>query len=301
MHKKAYEYLKNVLGDDFLETLEKTELYKPRTNTTVDPEEFHLALRVVPKTVMKFLAKELIPMKIGDTKSINLLVGNSAILEVKKIEKDLYSGEFIEENKKVAEFYSRTLPGIGLYMLTTFELYDILHNEMDNASNPNKDIDEKISKMIDEKLALRDVVQKEVSVQVGKIVSQMDNKKDKVEVTKEESIEVSVAPDIVDVPMEIKAKGSPIVNYLKNRKKKKKKKEYFVEIAKHEKVHCPYCRNEIFNNSGFSGCICFGDNRDSKVYLAKSENGVKISFGAKWDYENIEMLLKLLWRRNQND
>ena len=100
MYQKAYDFLKNLLGQDFLETLEKTELYKPGTRTTVDPEEIRIAMKVVPKAIMALLVKELIPMSIGEYKEFSIFVGNNAILKANKTEKDCYNGEIIENNKK---------------------------------------------------------------------------------------------------------------------------------------------------------------------------------------------------------
>ena len=44
----------------------------------------------------------------------------------------------------------------------------------------------------------------------------------------------------------------------------------------------------------FAGCICYGDDMDKKIYMSKSEKGVKVRFGKGWDPENIEMLLEVL-------
>ena len=65
-------------------------------------------------------------------------------------------------------------------------------------------------------------------------------------------------------------------------------------MAKGEHVDCPDCKKNIFDGQVFSGCVCLGDDMDKKIYIKKSEDGMKIRFGRGWDPENIEMLLEVL-------
>ena len=37
---------------------------------------------------------------------------------------------------------------------------------------------------------------------------------------------------------------------------------------------------------------------DDKVYIKKTEDGIKVRFGRGWDKETMEALLETLWRRN---
>jgi hypothetical protein len=317
MYQKAYDFLKNLLGQDFLETLEKTELYKPGTRTTVDPEEIRIAMKVVPKAIMALLVKELIPMSIGEYKEFSIFVGNNAILKANKTEKDCYNGEIIENNKKVAEFYSRTLPGVGLYLLSTFELYDMYSKEPEKE----EDLDSKIHKMIEERLLLRDLIAQVVDKKLmekeaiekllaHKLTHIMSEKKETEIPTPLMLAENTAAPTtstVVPAPYKSndtktysgakKIKGSPVVDFIRNRKPKNV--DFFIEMQKNETVSCPDCRKEIFNETGFSGCICLGDNRDSKINIVKSENGIRVSFGKKWELENIEMLLEVLRGKNE--
>jgi hypothetical protein len=87
-------------------------------------------------------------------------------------------------------------------------------------------------------------------------------------------------------------KSLPLADFVEKRKNKLAKKEYSVELAKGETKDCPDCGQTIFNGSGISSCLCFGESK--KVYLKKTEDGIKVSFGPKWDVENIEMLLEIL-------
>src|SRR5271166_3411296 len=118
-------FLKKTLGEDFFESLQKVELWKPGTKSTIDHEELRTALQIVPRTVIALLIKELAPMRIGETKEIKLPVAENALLRATKYERDVYSGEIEDDNKKIVEFKLRALPGVGLVIMSAFELYDM--------------------------------------------------------------------------------------------------------------------------------------------------------------------------------
>ena len=70
-------------------------------------------------------------------------------------------------------------------------------------------------------------------------------------------------------------------------------KEFEINFEKSEKAICSDCGSKLFDNDGWkSGCICSGDDRKKKVWLKKTENGVKLKFSKGWDEENIQMLLQ---------
>lgn len=80
--------------------------------------------------------------------------------------------------------------------------------------------------------------------------------------------------------------------------KRKQPREHIIRLSKNEDVNCPDCQKNIFDGKIFSGCICFGQDMDKKVFIKKSEEGVKIRFSRGWDEENMLMLLDIL--RNKN-
>src|SRR5208282_6851328 len=123
MASGAEYFLKHTLGEDFLESLTKTELWKPGTKSTTDHEEIRTALQIVPRTVMALLIRELSTMEVGQNKAIPLFVASNATLNVTKHERDVYSGDIVCTGKKVTEFKFRSLPGVGLVIMSTFELY----------------------------------------------------------------------------------------------------------------------------------------------------------------------------------
>ena len=60
--------------------------------------------------------------------------------------------------------------------------------------------------------------------------------------------------------------------------RKKKPKEYHVEMAKSETVDCESCGKTIFGQEWFFiGCICYGENHASKIWIKKSDDGVEIT------------------------
>jgi hypothetical protein len=112
-------------------------------------------------------------------------------------------------------------------------------------------------------------------------------------------------PPIATKPLEIKPediakkeasvkKGSPLKGFLE---RKKKPKEYYVQ--KCESMDCSDCGKTIFSSGIYSGCICYGENQNSKLFLNKNEKGeLSIRFSKGWSVENIEMLLETLRGKN---
>lgn len=375
MSNRGNEFLDKTLGEDFLESLCKVELWKPGTRTTLDHEEIKTALQIVPRTVMAMLIRELSPMNIGDAKDIPLFISPDAKMRVAKNERDVYSGDIVQDNRKIAEFKYRSLPSVGLVILSTFELYDIdtLHGHQ-HIEVP-EDAESKIQKLIDERLMMHDLInrvvdhkliQKEAVHQLvlSRLTQELSTEKEEAEKARIQLAATGVAAlgyatqedtkpgdpghsasfddvaklykehaklkqDITDVAkvakqsadyseymrglanglvvadsvankkepdfVEAPKKGSPLKNFLDS---KKKKKEFSVRLSKGEAVHCPDCDKNIFDGKIFSGCVCLGDDMEKKVFIKKTEDGIKVRFSKGWDQENIEMLLEVLRRKN---
>ncbi len=334
MSDGAEYFLKKTLGEDFMESLQKFELWKPGTKSTVDHEEIRTALQIVPRTIIALLIKELAPMAIGDNKVVNLFVANNAVLNVTKHERDVYSGDVVHDNIKIVDFKFRSIPGVGLVIMSAFELYDMqnLINSPITEAPLVEDAGDKIQKIIDERLALHDLISQVVdkkiaqkdavhSILLAKLTEELEKEKKKArqiaEVTKIATspgnadaneymrgmanglvVADSVAndkhdPKFVESP---KKKARPLHEFLQ---KRQSKKEYSVEMVKGERVDCPDCRKNIFDGKLFSGCICLGADMDKKVFINKSEDGIKVRFSKGWDEENIEMLLEVLRRKHE--
>lgn len=338
-------FLKKTLGEDFMESLSKVELWKHGTKSTLDHEEIRTALQIVPRTIMALLIRELLPMSIGETKEVMLFVGSGEPkMRITKHERDVYSGEIEQDNKKVSEFKLRSLPGVGLVIMTAFELYDMenlinssmLPVETSNIvsttpkpiSSVNDDIYAKVQALIDERLALHDMVGQVVDKKIAhkdavhnllliKLTEELQKEKEKnrkiAEIRKiqEETtpqsdeyfrgmtngIEVAntIANDKEPKFIGVPKKSRPLKEFLE---KREKKKEYTIEMAKGETADCPDCGKNIFDGKLFSGCICLGDDMERKVFIKKSEDGIKVRFSKGWDQDNIEMLLETLRKKH---
>lgn len=315
MANNADFFLNKTLGRDFMESLAKVELWKPGTRSTVDHEEIRTALQIVPRTIITLLIKELSPMTIGETKEVLLALPGNAMMRVTKHERDVFSGDIEQDNKKVVEFKLRSLPGVGLVIMSAFELYD--QANLINTPTVEPDAAAKIHKLIDERMALHDLV--------GKVIDKKMMEKDAIEklllMKLTEAMRpqpAPVAPVIVHVAASekheevgpsknltfddiktLKSKGSKqLKEFFEKREKKLKKNEFSIEMVKGEKVHCPDCGKNIFDGQAFSGCICLGDDMERKLFIKKTEDGIKVRFSKGWDSENIEMLLEVLRRKH---
>lgn len=329
MASNADFFLNKTLGKDFMESLAKVELWKPGTRSTIDHEEIRTALQIVPRTILSMLIKELAPMNIGETKEVQLMLPGNAMMRVTKHERDVFSGDIEQENKKVVDFKFRSIPGIGLVIMSAFELYDqanLINTpavEPDVADKIHKLIDERmalhdlVGKVIDKKLMEKDAIEKLLMMKLTEAMAHQEKKLDKiVEITKineqstpdpseyhrgmtnglkvAESIAAEKEPTFLEPK---KDKGSKqLKEFFEKREKKLKKNEFKIEMMKGEQVDCPDCGKNIFNGNVFSNCICYGD--CGKVYLKKTETGVKIRFGKNWDADNMAMLLEILRRRH---
>lgn len=309
MASDANYFLNKTLGEDFFESLAKFELWKPGTRTTIDHEEIKTALMIVPRTVMALLIRQLTPMNIGETKEFGLQISKykTAMVRLTKHERDVYSGEVLENNKRVVDFKYRSIPGVGLIIMSAFELYDtskLMKNDEESEKEASdiaaQDLTLKVQHLIDERLALHDLIGKVVEKKMEQrdaikqlIMAKISETLPKAEKPKDLDPE-SFMPEIhKSEPISTK-KESPLKGFLDQKKNKIKPSEFDINMSKGEHVHCPDCLKNIFDGEVFSGCVCLGDDREKKVYIKKTEEGVKIRFGRGWDHENIEMLLEVL-------
>jgi hypothetical protein len=161
MRFDAKTFLNKSVGEDFLETLAKADLYKPTANVAVDLEDIRIGLKVVPRVIMSLLIRELPPMKFGDVKTITLFLGSNAVLNVNKHDTDVYSGTIVDNGAVLVKFQYRPLPGVGLVIMSAFELYDM---ESNSSPAPNcappfiPQAEVNVQKLIDERLALHHLV-----------------------------------------------------------------------------------------------------------------------------------------------
>jgi hypothetical protein len=305
MKKNADAFLAKTLGSDFLEslgnTLSKSEVYKQGTRTITDTDDLFQGLQIVPRALLRLLVRELSPMQIDDIKEIHIPGQEDTFIRVNKLERDSYSGQVFQRNVKIGDFLHRSLPGLGLVLMTMLELYSM--DDLEHEPSLNSDKHSEINHIIDERLNLHSLVNKVVD---GKMMhrdainhlfmdklNQLYKEHREIKQDHEEIMAPKEEPKPAAVIVLNPKKNRPLSDFVENRKKKLGKKEHFIQMQKSEQISCPDCGNIIFSEGAYSGCICFGAD-DKKLYIKKSEDGIKVRFGKGWDLENTEMLLEVL-------
>ncbi len=296
MKLKDVKLVKSILGDDIFDHLKKSAIYKPETKTALQPEEIRVALEIVPRSVLAFLFANLKYREINDVIDLDLPWALNAKLHANKLGADNYSGEITKDGKRLYEFQHRSMPSIGLILLSVFELYDIeLLNEIkqkQKEEQPVQDRLERLQDVIDERMAMhsliKDVVDKRISEReaIGRLIKErlsdhIAETQAKAEEPKEES------------PMEDNSK-SKLRQFLENRERKRSDS---VELDKSEDIKCPDCKTTIYKKetTEIVPCVCYGEHMLKPIKINKSEDGrVKIKFPKNFDIDNIEMLLDAL-------
>lgn len=318
MLKIHNQYLNKILDEDFLQSLAKSaDLYKIGSNSVLDPDEIRIGLKVVPRAVMALLINALTPMPLNSNIELNLPFGKNARINANKNAADDYTGSVYDNNKLVYDFKNRSIPGLGIILLSTFELYQL--EELHEVTKPTAEADAKVQRLIDERMELHYLVSKVVENKISerealhRLMMEKLNDAMAKEFDKPKPDPYRSEPSVVEAPKKklnfnpddmakkeaIPEKGSPLKNFID--RKKKKAKEYRVEIAKSETVNCPDCGQTIFGQGSFSCCLCYGQDQYKKIWLKKSEESIQIRFSRDWDQENIQMLLETLRKNNGKD
>jgi len=305
MKKNAKTFLDKTLGSDFLESLgtslSKSEVYKQGTRTVTDTDDLFQGLQIVPRALLSLLVRELSPMQIGETKEIRIPGKEDTIVSATKHERDSYSGQVIQNNVKINDFLHRSLPGLGLVLMTMLELYDF--EDLEKKPSIHQDKQAQVQKIIDDRMQLHSLVNQVVDgkmlqrdainqLLMSKLTQLLHEHEQIKEDHKEIMAEAPKEKSPVVIVLKPQKKSLPLASFVENRKKKLTKKEFLVDICKGETRECPDCGHTVFDGSGLSSCICFGDSK--KVFLKKTETGIKLSFSRQWDAENISMLLEVL-------
>jgi hypothetical protein len=288
----AEEFLAKALGSEGLEELQKFELYKINSNKVLDHHEIGTAMQIVPRAVLSLLHRELSEIPYGGNKEIVLPMGSGAVLSVTKHDMDLYSGDIHDKGKFLAKFKDRSLPGVGLVVMSTFELYDI--KDLSNIGPVEKtpEID-KIQQVIDERLGMRDLIRQVVDQRL----TEREAIDSMIRMRLTQAIKESAESKETVHPETESKDPKRLKQFLDNRKKKRT--EFKVSMAKNETVSCQDCGQDVFIKGAFSGCVCYGEDMNNKIYIKKSEDGVTMRFPKSWDVENISMLLETMRNKNR--
>ncbi len=314
--------LNSILDDEFVTNLAKSaDLYKIGSNSILDPEEIRIGLKVVPRAVMSMLINELTLMPLNSSKRVQLPFGHNAWMDANKNAADDYTGSVYSNNKLVYDFKNRSIPGLGIILLSTFELYDL--EELSKPHKESDEVDKKIQKLIDERMEMHSLISRVVENKIAEreaihkiMMDKLTEALSKPIATNSTPIATNpvaippIATNTATVMAPIELKSTDVVKKESTKKtlplkkfldRKKKPKEYHVEMAKSETVDCESCGKTIFGPGGYSGCICMGSDQHKKIWIKKSEDSVEIRFSKGWDEQNIEMLLDTLRRKHERD
>jgi hypothetical protein len=305
---KSIQIVKNILGEDIFEVLEKNELIKLGGTTTLDPAEIKIALQIVPRAVLGFLIANLKPLHSGGVLELPLPFAN-ATLHVNKISNDVYNGDVVSEGKRITEFKFRSLPGIGLILMSTFELYnvsDLSQEQPDNADKLQAIVDERlklhtlIRGVVDQRITERDAIQQLINERLSERFEYEDEDEDEDEECEEDFEEeplhsdeedsVEVMDDSEEDVMNTTSKKSKLREFLDS---KEKKRQESVELDKGEEINCPDCETMLYKGENhFKLCVCFGQFHNKEIKIKKAEDGrFNLKFPKSFDTDNVVMLL----------
>ncbi len=305
-------FVKAVIGDEGFEELRKNQIFRASTNTAVVVEELYAALRIVPKALLSYLVQKLRPLSPGEEAVIEIPGHEGAYIQLTKQDSDVYIGQFIRQGKLLHSFKHSTIPNIGAHLVTYFEMYDKMIE--DEQSNESESIDRKIHRMIEEKLALRDLISDVVDkkMQEKEAIQQMVMNRitSSLTVPKEPTVTIEVQED-GEFELDKKEEKTSMephkqkLHDMRSRlseinKSKKDMSKSEVIVVNNKEAHCPDCRKKIFTKSeGYHGCVCFGEDMKSKIYMAKTEDGkIALRFPKKWNPDNVKMFLDILNKKN---
>jgi len=290
MNIRSDKIIKSMLGEDFFEVLEKSDVYKMYNRSVTGIDEMSTGLKIVPRAVMSFLVSCLSNMDNDQNKDIELPFAPNCNMQITKKDRDTFQGYIYSNGKKINEFKNRSIPGIGLVLMTTFELYDTdkftnlreQEKESFDVSKLQNMIDERfklhslICSVVDQKIAQRDAIETLIKEKIKSAI--YENSSYKEEKEEEESSKYIKSDKLRDFLL---------------RQKKKRTEEY--QIEKREEIHCPDCGSQLYDGGkNLALCICYGEDWNKKIKIQKNEDKIKMNFPKSIDTENIEMLLKTL-------
>lgn len=309
---KYVQIVKDILGEDIFQEFKKSEIgsgiFKLDSKTALDPSEIKIALQIVPRAILGFLVANLKPLDKGSVVDLHLPFA-AAILHVQKISNDVYTGDVVSEGKRLVEFKYRSLPGVGLILMSTFELYDmadldkIKHEKDDNGQIGKLQgiIDERlrlnalVRGVVDQRISERDAIQQLINERLSEQFQYEDDEEEFIEepLRLEEEGHLEVLDDSGEDIMDSSSKKSKLRDFLDNRENKRKED---IELGKGEEINCPDCGTNLYKGEKhFKLCICYGENYNKEIKIKKTEGGkFNFKFPKSFDIDNVEMLLEAI-------
>lgn len=312
---KYVQIAKKVLGEDIFEELKKAEIgsgiFKPDTRTALDPEEIKIALQIVPRAILSYLVANLKNLTKGNGIDLHLPFAD-AQMHVTKVSHDVYSGEIYERGQRKTEFKYRSLPGVGLILMSTFELYDMADFGSIREEKPEENnkfdqlqqiIDERlklhslIKEVVDQRISEREAIKQIINDRIAETF-QYEDEEEELQIEDDEPIhcddeDVELVEESEEDIMDSQCKKSKLKEFLENREKKRQE---HVELDKNEKISCPDCGSGLYKGENhFNLCLCYGEHYNKDIKIKKAEYGkYKFNFPKSFDIDNIEMLLEAI-------
>lgn len=144
---KNTELVKIILNEEIYESLNKA-LVKLKTNSVVDLEELHAALKTVPKSVIMFLMRELNGIEKDETREIQIPWHPNSFLNITKQGDDVYKGRLVKDAEVVHNFDLTAIPQLGAHLMSAFELYSGDDEEKSLSSSSSSSSDEDIKRKL---------------------------------------------------------------------------------------------------------------------------------------------------------
>jgi hypothetical protein len=323
----AHKFLNKYLGEDFESDILKSEagaIVKQGANVGVLPHEIYVSLQIVPRTIISLLVQHLKPLKAGETTDIPWPTESGAIhnININKISSDLYSGHISGEGKSLCRFNYRSLPAVGLVIMSTYELYDKETNQQD-LRNPDIDYD-KVQRVIDERIRMQHMVEDVVTRKMTErdALQQLITQKIQDYLRTSESVKQSILepeqnePDLqeseymeesteephlddaedIDIDKEVietveentkESKKGKLKEFL-DKKVKKTEKVFFTK----KEIDCPYCAKKLYKGEdSINLCLCYGESYGQDLKITKSDKGYSFKYPKKFSLDNAQMLL----------
>lgn len=288
MKKTEIKLVKSILGEDIFDVLEKTEIFKENTKTATDTEDIKVALQIVPRAILGWLFSNLKWREVGANIDLDIPFAQGRLV-CNKLSPDNYSGEIIADGQRACKFKYRSLPAVGLILMSTFELYDMQQlDEIKGSKTPEQESKvDRLQDIIDERLNMHRLIN---SV-VDKRITEREAIAQLIRAKLNHSIEM--ASESKEEEVVEQTKKSKLKEFLDN---KDKKRQESVELDKSE-VKCPDCNSTLHKSESktIKLCVCYGNHMHKEIKFKKAEDGkVKFNFPKSFDAENIEMLIDAL-------
>lgn len=305
MKKSEKALIKNLLGDDIFEVLKKSQIYKPSTDSVVTIEDTKIGLQIVPRSILAFLFNKLKNMSATGNAKVEFPFVEDAYMEVNKHGPDNYSGEIIQHGKVLTNFKYRTIPGIGLVVMSSFEIYDIDILKEQSKEDENKKEDySKLQEIIDERIRLRELIEMVVDKKLSQREAMRNIIREKIHsfLTEKRYAEDEMAekdsPGRLFTREELSDKADKSREESESEHYKKEMREELSGLNKNTTLSCPDCDTNIYkaNDNKIKCCICYGEFFGSDIKIIKKEDGCSLKFPKDFGPYNIKNLLKVIKR-----